>query len=47
MYEYLFVQAALDVVCVNVSPDEDMESLEISQTFDDSDEPEIASPRYR
>ena len=47
MYEYLFVQAALEVVCVNVSPDEDMESLEISQTVEDSAEPEGASPRYR
>ena len=42
---YLFVQAALEVDCVNVAPEEDMESLEISQTFDDSDEPEIACPK--
>jgi hypothetical protein len=47
MYVYLFVQAALEVVCVKVVPEEDMESLEISQTSDDSDEPLVASPRYR
>ena len=45
MYVYLSVQAALEVDCVIVAPEEDMESLEISQTLEDSDEPEIACPR--
>ena len=45
MYEYLFVQAALEVVCVKVSPDEDMESLEIVQTSAERDEPKSAYPR--
>ena len=45
MYVYLFVQAALEVLCVNVSPDEDMESLEIVQTSAEVDEPEFAYPK--
>jgi hypothetical protein len=47
VYEYLFVQAALEVVWVNVAPDDDMESLEISQTSADSDEPDLACPQYK
>ena len=45
MYVYLFVQAALEVLCVNVSPDEDMESLEIVQTSAEVDEPKVAYPK--
>jgi hypothetical protein len=46
MYEYLFVQAALEVERVVVAPDEDMESCDIVQTSADSLDPVRACPKY-
>jgi hypothetical protein len=42
---YLSVQAALEVVCVRVAPDDDIASLEIDHTKADSAEPDRASPK--
>ena len=45
MYEYLFIQAALEVDCVMVAPEDDIASLEIVQTVADSDDPTAAYPK--